>query len=147
MIGKNITTLRKANKKSQTELAEYLGISQSAVSQLERGITNIDIETATRIATYFGVSVGELLDEEDSRGHIQESFVVDTSGSMSARSSSNIPTGEEAKQGMIAALEKEMAKYLVSQVDKRIAEATQILTAMTDEEYQMALNILRAMKK
>lgn len=142
MIGKNITALRKANKKSQTELAEYLGISQSAVSQLERGITNIDIETAARIATYFGVSVGELLDEEDSRSHIQASFVVDTSGSMPARSSSNIPTGEEAKQGMIAALEKEMAKYLAKR-----AEAMEILQGMDDDTYEMALNVLRAMKK
>ena len=147
MFSEKVKALRQKSGMSQQTLANLCGVTQGSVSHWEKGRAFPETQVAQKLCSIFNVPLSELLDEEDSRGHIQESFVVDTSGSMSARSSSNIPTGEEAKQGMIAALEKEMAKYLVSQVDKRIAEATQILTAMTDEEYQMALNILRAMKK
>lgn len=146
MIGKNITILRKARKKSQTDLGEYLGISQSAVSQLERGITNVDVETATRIATYFGVSVGELVGDDPS--FLSGVKVMPPKASSSPQPIPSVTVTLKGEDGVEHLLMHEVAHY-VGPTDRqaKIAEAAEILQSMTDEEYKMALNVLRAMKK
>ena len=146
MIGKNITTLRKARKKSQTELGEYLGISPSAVSQLERGITNIDVETATRIATYLGVSVGELVG--DAPSSLSGVKVMPQKSPSSTQPIPSVTVTLKGEDGVEHLLMHEVAHY-IGPTDKqaKIAEAAEILQSMTDEQYAMALNILRAMKK
>jgi transcriptional regulator with XRE-family HTH domain len=46
---------------SQTKLAELLGITQSNVSGLERGVRSLTIHQVAKLATALGVSTDELL--------------------------------------------------------------------------------------
>lgn len=60
-----ITKIRKEQGHSQAELANLLGVSQSAVSQWEQGKTLPDILTAQKLALIFGVTIEDLLDASD----------------------------------------------------------------------------------
>jgi transcriptional regulator with XRE-family HTH domain len=46
----NLRAIRKAKKMSQEDLAEASGVSQGAISKIERGEMNITLETITQIA-------------------------------------------------------------------------------------------------
>lgn len=59
-IGEKIAVLRKEKNISQTELAEYLFLSQQTVSQWEVGNVAPEITLLPKIATFFGVSIDEL---------------------------------------------------------------------------------------
>ena len=54
---------------------------------------------------------------------------------------------QAAQQEALAVLERDIRTAINPQRASRIAEAAEILQSMTDEEYKMALNVLRAMKK
>lgn len=59
-IGKVIYRLRKDNKKTQEELAEFLSVSTAAVSKWENETTYPDITLLPKIALYFDISMDEL---------------------------------------------------------------------------------------
>ena len=65
MIGKNIRNLRKESGMTQDELAEELNVTRQALSNWERGKTEPDIETLTKIAEILDVSVEELIYGEE----------------------------------------------------------------------------------
>ena len=52
-----IKELRKEKKVSQAELAQALGVHQTAVSQWENGRTMPDTDSLNRLSEYFGVSI------------------------------------------------------------------------------------------
>ena len=60
-----ITKLRKKHNYSQTQLAELLGVHQTAVSQWELGKTLPDILTAKKLSLIFGVTIEDLLNDTD----------------------------------------------------------------------------------
>jgi transcriptional regulator with XRE-family HTH domain len=60
-----IVRLRKERGISQTEVAEALGVDQSAVSKLESGERGMAVAELATIAELLGVSVESLLVEED----------------------------------------------------------------------------------
>ena len=60
-IAENIRKLRHNLNLSQEQLAERLGVRFQAVSKWERGETYPDIELLLSIASFFGISVDELL--------------------------------------------------------------------------------------
>ncbi len=60
-----ITKMRKEMNYSQTQLADLLGVSQSAVSQWELSKAFPDIKTAMTLALIFGVTIEDLLNESD----------------------------------------------------------------------------------
>lgn len=60
-LSENLKRIRKNKDISQQQLADYLQISFQAVSKWENGITYPDINLLPRIASYFDVSVDELL--------------------------------------------------------------------------------------
>ncbi len=60
----NLKELREKSRISQKELADYLGISQNAVSLYEIGKREPNIKTLIKLSDYFNVSVDYLL------GHI-----------------------------------------------------------------------------
>lgn len=61
----HITELRKKCSYSQTQLAEMLGVHQTAVSQWELGKTLPDIVTAQKLALIFGITIEDLLNDAD----------------------------------------------------------------------------------
>ena len=65
-LGQKIAYLRKKKGVSQREFAKVLGLSQSAIAQYERDVTEPDIQTLKRISKFFDVSIDFLVaDDED----------------------------------------------------------------------------------
>lgn len=61
-VGENIKKMRKKLKITQDELAEKLSVTRQAVSNWENGKTEPDIETLTKMAQIFDISIDELVD-------------------------------------------------------------------------------------
>lgn len=57
----NLRNLRKAKGMTMKELGKRFGLSESTVSLYERGLHEPDLDTVTKIAAFFGVSVDYLL--------------------------------------------------------------------------------------
>ena len=61
-----IQELRKANKVSQAELADEMGVTRQIIISLEKGRYNASLELAFKIAKYFGKTIEEVfIFEED----------------------------------------------------------------------------------
>lgn len=60
-VGQRLRAIRVAQGLSQTELAKLLGITQSNVSGLERGVRSLTIHQVAKLATALDVSTDELL--------------------------------------------------------------------------------------
>lgn len=61
-----IRELRKANKISQAELADEMGVTRQTIILLEKGRYNASLELAFKIARYFGKTIEEVfIFEED----------------------------------------------------------------------------------
>ena len=65
IVGKNLSSLRKAHKMTQAELAEKFNYSDKAVSKWEQGATLPDLETLKQLCDYYGVSLDYLTKEEN----------------------------------------------------------------------------------
>lgn len=63
-FGKNFRSFRKENGYTQKEIAEKLGIAQSNVSDWENDVSRPEYENLTKLASVYGVTVGELLGVE-----------------------------------------------------------------------------------
>lgn len=64
---KNIKSLRLEKNLSQQTVANYLGITQQAYANYERGVREPDHETLTKLADFFEVSIDYLLGRTDDR--------------------------------------------------------------------------------
>ena len=60
-FGGRLRQLRKKKGLTQVELADYLGLRRTYISDLERGKRNVSLLTLEIIARGFGLSVSELL--------------------------------------------------------------------------------------
>ncbi|MFR6318678.1 MAG: helix-turn-helix transcriptional regulator [Streptococcus salivarius] len=61
-----IQELRKANKISQAELADEMGVTRQTIISLEKGRYNASLDLAFKIARYFGKTIEEVfIFEED----------------------------------------------------------------------------------
>ena len=61
-----IQELRKANKISQAELADEMGVTRQTIISLEKGRYNASLELAFKIARSFGKTIEEVfIFEED----------------------------------------------------------------------------------
>ena len=61
-----IQEVRKANKISQAELADEMGVTRQTIISLEKGRYNASLELAFKIARYFGKTIEEVfIFEED----------------------------------------------------------------------------------
>ena len=63
-LGNNIYRLRKDARLTQDDLATFLGVTKASVSKWETGQSFPDIELLPKIATYFGVTVDDLIGYE-----------------------------------------------------------------------------------
>ena len=55
-----IQELRKANKISQAELADEMGVTRQTIISLEKGRYNASLELDFKIARYFGKTIEEV---------------------------------------------------------------------------------------
>lgn len=60
IIAKNLLYYRKQQKMTQKQLADQLGVNNSAVSNWETGVNSIDIDTLFRACKILGVSVNDM---------------------------------------------------------------------------------------
>lgn len=67
-MGERIKFLRRKMNLTQLQLAELVGVNRSLICKLETGNTIGSLSTLARLATAFGVSVSELLDEYKATG-------------------------------------------------------------------------------
>lgn len=65
MLGENLKQLRKQHKISQAELAKQLFVSQQAVARWETNSSIPSLETLSKLATLFSVSIDYLLGRSD----------------------------------------------------------------------------------
>lgn len=63
----NIKRLRISHNLTQLELAKIVGVSDKAVSTWESGRKIPRIQVLSKLCDYFGVSLGELFEEEEKR--------------------------------------------------------------------------------
>ena len=65
-FAQRLKELRKSRKKTQREMAEYLGIGLRAYQYYERNEREPQLSVLVRIADYFGISLDELAGRDDS---------------------------------------------------------------------------------
>lgn len=64
---KRIRDLREDSDKTQTEIAEHLGISQTMYARYERGANELPIRHLMKLADYYGVSTDYILGRTDNQ--------------------------------------------------------------------------------
>ena len=57
----NLKNLRKVKKATQKEIADFLGVSNSAYSQYETGTREPSLDILTKLADYFNVTIDDIL--------------------------------------------------------------------------------------
>ncbi len=60
-IGRRIQGMRKKSKRTQENLAEYLSVSVGYISQIERGVTKINLDTLSEIARWLECDIAALV--------------------------------------------------------------------------------------
>ena len=63
-LSENIIRLRHEKKLTQEELADFMGVTKASVSKWEKGIHMPDLMLLPQLATYFDVTVDELIGYE-----------------------------------------------------------------------------------
>jgi transcriptional regulator with XRE-family HTH domain len=58
----NLRLLRSQKKLSLDAVADVVGVNASTLSRIERGIQHPNKETATKIANYYDISIGDVFD-------------------------------------------------------------------------------------
>ena len=79
-IGMKIRELRKEKRVTQEALAEYLHISSQAVSKWETGAAAPDIDLLPKLAIFFGTSLDNLLDFDQSQVNAAVEALIRESG-------------------------------------------------------------------
>lgn len=74
MIGDKIKELREKKGLTQKELAEEIGVAQSTVAMIESGKNKGSIETLSKIANYFNVSIDYLTTTEEKLNFAMDSL-------------------------------------------------------------------------
>ena len=68
IFAERLKTLRKADRRTSKEMAEYLGISQRAYLYYESAVHYPDVPNLIKLADYFDVTTDYLLGRSDRRG-------------------------------------------------------------------------------
>src|SRR6478672_10382831 len=70
-LGERLRAIRQVRRRTLKEIAGAAGISESFLSQLERGRTNATIATLQRLATALGIDVSDLFGAQSPRPRVQ----------------------------------------------------------------------------
>ena len=65
MLGEKIKLYRENKNMTQSEIADILGVKAATISKYEAGTLELNIESLKKLAQLFGVSIDELLKEDD----------------------------------------------------------------------------------
>lgn len=79
-FGENLKRVREEKGITQQTLADYLYVTRQAVSRWEGGSRYPDLMTAKKMAQYLGVSLDELLSDEDMQLYVQKNAIMESSG-------------------------------------------------------------------
>jgi len=60
-LGRRLQEARKARGKTQQEAAEQLGVARTTITAIEKGDRRVQASELTRLAAYYGRSIGELI--------------------------------------------------------------------------------------
>jgi len=71
-LGKNISTIRRAKKLTQEDIAFELDISINAYSRIERGETNVSFNRLLQIADFLKVPIAEFIQEKESPDELRQ---------------------------------------------------------------------------
>ena len=97
LVRAELVKLRKANDLNQDELAERLGMSQSAISRMERGIGDIGLATIARYASAMGLQPVVAFGPMEANGHrVEEGRVAARKARRSAQMRLRKPFSDEA---------------------------------------------------
>ena len=61
LLGQRMKNARLSAQKTQEQSAEYLGVSVGYISQLERGVTKISLDTLAQTAVFIEADIAELI--------------------------------------------------------------------------------------
>lgn len=79
-FGENLKRIREEKGITQQTLADYLYVTRQAVSRWEGGSRYPDLMTAKKMAQYLGISLDELLSDEDMQLYVQKNAIMESSG-------------------------------------------------------------------
>ena len=65
MLGEKIKLYRESKNMTQGEVAEVLGVKATTISKYEAGSLEPNIESLKKLSELFGISVDELIKEDD----------------------------------------------------------------------------------
>lgn len=77
MIGQKVKALREKADLSQGQIAQFLGVDQSNISKCEKGERQFQVDHLERLGSLFGVSLGDLMNEEMMVAPLQIAFRAD----------------------------------------------------------------------
>ena len=63
-IGQKVKALREKAGLNQGQIAQFLGVDQSNISKCEKGERQFQVDHLERLGSLFGVSLGDLMNEE-----------------------------------------------------------------------------------
>lgn len=109
VVAKYVSNWLKQNNKSYNWLADELGVSKSLVQHMLNGTRNFTSERILKVAKVLGVSVDELIHEEQEA----KGYTVQLRGKISTRE------GESALQNVIFACLKDDEIYYANEIFKK----------------------------
>ena len=77
MLGEKIKAYREKNNMTQKEIAEILGVEPGTISKYESGMIEPNIESIKRLAETFGITIDELLKNEDEKFDISKIDILE----------------------------------------------------------------------
>lgn len=72
MLSDTLKDIRRKNYLNQTEFANKIGVTQSAISQWEHGLTRPNSDQLKSISLAFGVSIDDLLKGEEDKQSVPD---------------------------------------------------------------------------
>lgn len=77
LVGERIKSKRKECKKTQEQLAEEMGVSVGFISQLERGITKVNLENLGKLSEILDCDIAYFVSDavKSKSEYLQEEFI------------------------------------------------------------------------
>ncbi|HLD90709.1 hypothetical protein A2274_00280 [candidate division WWE3 bacterium RIFOXYA12_FULL_43_11] len=97
LLGRKIKEYRLKAGKSQDELGRFLGKSHAAISDLERGVTEVTVKDLSIIAEFLGVALETLLEDVK-----EDQKVLSFSPLVNYRDSKDMTSEEKSKADKVS---------------------------------------------